>query len=161
MVYFSKMRGANDQQVLMTQFALLLLLSFCLFTSPSSAENKLFDSIEPIAIVISSTTLTANNESHTALFEGSVLARIEEGVFYSDTMLVSYTEGGNATRIDAKGHVKLLKGDRVFSSDSATYFSDNDKFIFIGDPTATEGGEHLSGTTIIYLMKQDRLIIEH
>ncbi|MGD1075001.1 MAG: LptA/OstA family protein [Thermodesulfovibrionales bacterium] len=111
-------------------------------------------------IRITSEHLNADNKARTALFEGSVIAKTDTMTLYSDRMLVSYSEGGAVTRIDADGHVKLLSGERVITSDSAIYFADEDKAIFTGEPKATEGGDVVSGTKMIYLIKEDRSIVE-
>ena len=140
-------------------FALLPLLLLSLAPTPCQGEEKPFETKGPI--VINSTSLTADNKAHTALFEGSVTARTDNGTISSDSMLVSYAEGGNVTRIDAKGHVRLVRGDRVITSEEATYFADDEKVIFTGDPRATEGGNVVSGTKLTYLMKEDRSIVEN
>jgi len=149
----------DDINLFRTPFLLLLMLLACLVASPCSSQEKPFETKGPI--VITSTSLTADNKARTALFEGSVIAHTEDGTIYSDSMLVSYAEGGNVTRIDAKGHVKLVKGERVITSNEATYFAEDDKVIFTGDPRATEGGNVVSGTKMIYLMKEDRSIVEN
>lgn len=138
----------------------LLYLVLCFFVSISSAEdNKLLDTKGPV--VITSLTLTADDKAHTALFEGAVIARTDNMTIYSDKMLVYYTEAGKITRIEADGHVKLLKGERVITSDAATYLADDDKAIFTGQPRAMEGGNVVTGTKMIYMMNEDRSIVEN
>ena len=137
----------------MTQFLLSLLLLGCLHISPSFAENKLF--IRPMEIVITSEVPESHNEAHTALFKGSVSARTDTMTMYSDSMLVYYTEWGHVTKIDAAGHVKMVSYEQVITSDAATYFAETEKAIFTGDPRAIEGGKVVSGSRIIYLIKQD------
>ena len=140
-------------------FLLLLLLSF-LSPGAYAADNKPFDTKGPI--VITSSTMTADNKAHTALFEGSVVAKSETATIYSDRMLVYSSEDGKSiTRIDCSGHVKLVKGERVITSEAATYFADEDKAIFTGDPRATEGGNIVTGTRMTYLMKEDRSVVEN
>jgi lipopolysaccharide transport protein LptA len=144
---------------------LVRLSSFVLFlltylsVSISFCETKPMEARGPI--VITSTTLNADNKARTALFEGSVTAKTDTMTLYSDKMLVSYAEGGAVTRIDAEGHVKLISGERVITSGFATYFADEDKAIFTDEPRATEGGDVVSGTKMIYLIKEDRSIVEN
>lgn len=127
--------------------------------SPCSCEERPVESKGPI--VITSTSLTADNKAHTALFEGSVVAKTESMTLHSDKMLVYSSEGGKITRIEAAGHVKLIKGERVITSDEATYFADEDKAVFSGQPKAVEGNNMITGTKMIYLMKEDRSLVEN
>lgn len=127
--------------------------------SPSSGEEKLIESKGPV--VITSATLTGDNKARTALFEGSVAAKTETMTIYSDRMLVYYSEGGRITKIEAAGHVKLIKGERVITSDEATYFAEEEKVLFTGRPKAMEGNNMVTGTKMIYLMKEDRSIVEN
>ncbi len=127
--------------------------------SHSSAEDSLLETKGPV--VITSSTLTADNKARTALFEGSVVAKTETMTISSDKMRVYYTEGGRITKIEAGGNVKLIKGKRVITSDEATYFADEEKVVFTGQPKAVEGNNMVTGTKMIYLMKDDRSIVEN
>jgi lipopolysaccharide export system protein LptA len=127
--------------------------------SPSYGEEKLIESKGPV--VITSETLTADNKARTALFEGSVTARTGTMTINSDRMLVYYSEGGRITKIEAMGNVRLVKGERVITSDEATYFAEEEKVIFTGRPKAAEGSNMVTGTRMIYLMKEDRSIVEN
>ncbi|GAB4405932.1 MAG: hypothetical protein OHK0032_00660 [Thermodesulfovibrionales bacterium] len=122
-------------------------------------ENKPFETKGPVTITSSS--LTADNIAHTALFEGSVIAKTDTMTIYSDRMLVYYNEAGKITKIEAEGHVKVVRGERVITSEAATYFADDEKAVFTGQPKAVEGNNMVSGTKMIYLMKEDRSIVEN
>lgn len=112
-------------------------------------------------IVITAQTLSADNKAHTALFEGSVVARTGEMTLYADRMLVYYAEQtGNVTKIDADGNVKLIKKDLVVTSKTAFYFAEEEKAIFTGEPKAVEKGNVVTGTKMTYLMKEDRSFVE-
>ncbi len=145
---------------------LLLFLGFflCLLLVPcgsfSRAEDKLAETKGPITVT--SSKLTADNKAHTALFEGSVVAKTGTVTIYSDKMLVYSSEAGKVTRIDVDGHVKMIKGERVITSDAATYYADDqERVIFTGQPKAVEGGNVVTGTKMIYLVKEDRSFVEN
>jgi lipopolysaccharide export system protein LptA len=138
-------------------FLLCLLLFFC---APSYGEEKLVESKGPITVT--SERLTADNKAHTALFEGSVVAKTETTFIYSDRMLVHYSDSGKVIKIEAAGHVKLIKGDRIITSDAATYYADDqERIVFIGEPRAMEGKNVVTGTKMTYFMKDDRSIVEN
>ena len=123
---------------LFLRLAPFVLFLLSLSVSVSSGENKPIQARGPI--VITSASLTADNKAHTALFEGSVIAKTDTMTIYSDKMLVYYSEAGAVTRIDSEGHVKVITGERVITSAVATYFAEEDKVVFTGEPRATEGG---------------------
>lgn len=141
---------------------LSLLMSFIglsLTLSPALSEDKPLGSKGPV--VITSRTLTADNKAHTALFEGAVVARSDNMTLYSDRMLVYYTESGKITKIDAEGNIRLIKGERVITSNSATYLAEDEKVIFTGQPRAMEGNSFVTGTRMTYLLREDRSIVEN
>ncbi len=142
-------------------FIIFSYLSLFVFTiaSTSSGEDRPVELKGPITITAS--TLHADNKAHTALFEGSVIAKTETMTIFSDKMLVYYAEGGKITKIDVDGHVKLISGERVITSDTATYFADEDKVVFTGQPKAVEGNSMVTGTKMTYMMGEDRSIVEN
>jgi lipopolysaccharide export system protein LptA len=113
-------------------------------------------------ITITSETLTADNSAHTALFEKNVVAKTPNMTIYADSMLVFYTEqGGNVTRIEATGNVRLYKDARVITAQKATYFADQDKVVFTGEPRAVDGENVITGSTMTYFISEDRSYVEH
>lgn len=139
-------------------FALPFLFLFICFSAAFGA-NGLIEKKGPITIT--SSTLNADNKAHTALFEGSVVAKTTTWTIYSDKMLVYYAEGGKVTKIEIQGHARLVSGVRVITSDAATYFEDEEKVIFTGEPRAVEGCNIVTGSKMIYFVKEDRSIVEN
>jgi len=136
-----------------------LLSVFLLLATNVLAENAPKKIKGPITIT--SEMLTADNQAHTALFEQSVIARTTDMTMYADRMLVYYDqETGNVTRIDASGTVKVIKRNRVITSQEAVYFADGGKVIFTGEPKAVEGENVVTGKKITYLMNEDRFLVE-
>jgi len=136
-----------------------LLSVFLLLATNVLAENAPKKIKGPITIT--SEMLTADNQAHTALFEQSVIARTTDMTMYADRMLVYYDqETGNVTRIDASGTVKVIKRNRVITSQEAVYFADGEKVIFTGEPKAVEGENVVTGKKITYLMNEDRFLVE-
>jgi lipopolysaccharide export system protein LptA len=112
-------------------------------------------------IVITSQMLTADNKARTALFERSVVARTPDITLYADKMLVYYEKDtGNVIRIDAEGKVKVIKEQRIITSNEAIYYADNEQVIFTGEPRAVEGENVVTGTKMVYFMDEDRFLVE-
>lgn len=112
-------------------------------------------------ITITSETLTADNKAHQATFEKNVIARTSEMTIYSDRMVVSYKEeGGEVTRIEATGNVRLHKENRLITAQSADYFADEEKVVFTGEPRAMDGENVVTGSKMTYYIKEDRSVVE-
>lgn len=141
---------------------LLIISIFFMFTPAiqSGAENQKANIKGPITIT--SETLMADNKAHTALFEKNVTAKTTDLTIHADKMLVFYKEdGGVVTKIEADGNVKVLREARIITSKSATYYADEEKVIFTGEPRAMDGDNIVSGTKIIYFMGDDRFLVEN
>lgn len=135
-----------------------LIIIFLLSTNVFSAEEA--QKIKG-PIIITSEMLTADNQTHTALFEHNVVARTTDMTIYADKMLVYYDEDtGDVTRIDAEGNVKLIKENRVITSNEATYYADGEKVIFTGEPKAIDGENVVTGKKMTYLLNENRFLVE-
>lgn len=113
-------------------------------------------------IVVTSETLTADNNAHTALFERNVVAKTTDMTIYADTMLVYYRENsGDVTKIESAGNVRVLRNTRIITSQKAVYYADEDKVIFTGDPRAVDGENVVTGTRMTYFINDDRSYVEN
>ena len=134
--------------------SIILLILFYLSVTPTeAAEGK--------SIVITSKMLTADNKNNTAVFEGSVVAKSEDIIIYSDRMEVVYNKSRREiAKIHAYGNVKVHKNKQTIFSEEAIYLGKEGKIIFTGAPKAVEGENMISGTEIIYFLKDGRAIIK-
>ncbi len=131
----------------------LSLMAVLILVVSSEADSK-------STVVITSRSLTADNKAHTALFEGSVVAKTDDMTIYADRMLVYYDEKkGEIRKIDASGNVKVVKGDRIITSKEATYWQDG-RVIFTGEPMATQGDNIITGSEILYIIKEDMAVVK-
>jgi lipopolysaccharide export system protein LptA len=139
---------------------LIISIFFIFLPIQAGAENPKENIKGPITIT--SETLTADNKAHTALFEINVIARTTNLTIYADKMLVFYKEdGGDVTKIEATGNVKVLKEARIITAKAATYFAAEEKVLFTGDPRAVDGDNIVSGTKITYFTEDDRFLVEN
>lgn len=112
-------------------------------------------------IVITSDTLVADNKNNTALFEGSVVATSQDIMIFSDKMTVYYgSENSKVAKIHAVGNVKVQKDQMAIFSEEAEYIDDEEKIVFTGNPKVIENDNSITGTRIIYFLKDDRAVIE-
>jgi len=112
-------------------------------------------------VVITAKTMDADNLSHKALFVGDVVAKSDGVTVYADRMEVFYSEEtGQIIRIDYEGGVKMIKNKRAIVSDRATYYGDEEKIDFRGDPRILEGDNLVTGSVIFYYPSKDRLVVK-
>jgi lipopolysaccharide export system protein LptA len=144
---------------MLKQLSIISIFFLFVLTMQSYGESQKANVKGPITIT--SESLTADNKAHTALFEKNVVAKTTNLAIYADKMLVFYEEdGGNVTKIEATGNVKVLRESRVITSKSATYYAEEEKVVFAGDPRAVDGDNVVSGTKMIYFMTDDRFLVE-
>ncbi len=112
-------------------------------------------------VEITAEKLVADNRAHTAVFEGTVVARQGKITLYADWMKVFYSETGDVRKIEARGNVKLIKGAREITSGEAVYYRELQKIVFTGNPVATEGNSTISGDRMVYYITNDRSVVEN
>lgn len=143
------------RQPILISLGLLLMLTGHAFAEPPRASVK-------GPITVTSESLMADNKAHTALFEKNVLVRTPDMSMAADKMLIFYKEdGGEVTKIEATGNVRLIRETRAITAQNATYFADEEKVVFTGDPRAIDGDNVVTGTKMTYLIKEDRSRVEN
>ncbi len=163
----------------MSKLPLTVSLSFLVFClGIASAENRMPAPLTKAAestrtsesskprlrgpVTVTSETLTADNLAHTALFERQVVAKTTDMTMHADWMLVHYSDpGGDITKIESRGNVRVQKEDKVLTSQEATYYTDSpERIVFTGSPRAFDGQNIVSGTKITYFIDGDRSFVE-
>jgi len=137
----------------------MLLLTLYEFSFAEQKKNT----GEPVTIT--SKTLTADNKTKIAVFEGAVKAVKGDMTIYADKMTVYYQDersGSSIEKIDSEGNIKVIKGERVITSTFAQYLAGFDeKIIFTGEPRATDGGNVITGSKMTYFLNSERYIVEN
>lgn len=130
------------------------------------------------ATVITSQTMTASSEKNQAIFQGAVKMVQGELVVHSDVMIVYFKEksppgsssnpasgdnpesGKEISYIEAKGHVKIEKGESQATSQHALYHKAEEKVILTGSPVAWQEGTRISGPKMTMFLKENRSVVE-
>ena len=103
---------------------LLSILIICFSASGVSASED----AEKKAITITSETLTTDNRDSTAVFEGSVVAKMDDITIYSNRMTVFYSDAkNNVKKIHAIGNVKVHGKKRAIFSKEASYINSEER----------------------------------
>ena len=101
-----------------------------------------------------------------------------ELVVYSDVMIVYFKEkpqsvpsstpasetnaesGKEISYIEAKGHVRIEKGESRATSQHALYDKAEEKIILTGSPVAWQAGTRISGPKMTMFLKENRSVVE-
>jgi lipopolysaccharide export system protein LptA len=128
--------------------------------------------------VITSNRMTASSEKNQAIFEGAVKMVQGELVVHSDVMIVYFkakgsndsssnsasgTNSGSGKEIDyieAKGRVRIKKGESRATSQHALYNKSEEKIILTGSPVAWQTGTRVSGPKMTMFLKENRSVVE-
>ena len=112
-----------------------------------------------------------------AIFRENVKMVQEELVVHSDIMIV-YFKGKSAQAsstvgqlpsdnskkeirvIEAKGHVKITKGESRATCARALYDKQEERIILLGSPVVWQAGTRVSGQKITMFLKENRSIVE-
>jgi len=146
----------------MSKLFLIISLFLLLLPAQASCAEDAKSRLRGGPITVTSDSLTADNKTHSALFENNVVAKTSDMTIYAGRMLVYYREGsGDVIKIEASGDVKLYRDSRVITAKNATYFADEEKVVLTGDPRAVDGENIVTGTSMTYFLKEDRSYVEH
>ena len=123
--------------------------------------------------------MTASSEKNLAVFKGSVKLVQGELTVFSDMMTVFFKEkglpkssdnssvgNGNTDTakeihiIEARGHVRIFKGESRATSEHALYFKQEEKVILRGSPVAWQDGTKISGPKMTMYLRENRSVVE-
>ena len=110
---------------------------------------------------ITSDRMVADNRNRTVNFLGSVVAKREDMIIFSDQLSAFYTEQSKIEKIIARGNVKINQTDRTATCQEATFFQlPQQKVVMTGKPKVWQGKNIITGDKITILIKEDRVEVE-
>ncbi len=112
------------------------------------------------AISINSDTMEYDNRANMAVFNGNVVARQDDIVMFANTMNVFYSENGGLTRVEAKGDVRVVQGDRVATGSSIVFDNATQTIVATGNPRVWQGDNVVHGRKITVFLKEERTVVE-
>lgn len=126
-------------------------------------------------VEITSDRLDVYDSKKLAIFSGNVKVKQKDTVINSDELHVFYRESGDnekkngdegamnsgdIERIEAKGRVRIVQGDRIITGDNAVFFNEEEKVIVTGNTVMQEGKNTIKGGKITFLMREKRSTVE-
>lgn len=135
-----------------------------------------------VPLYISASRLEADQDQRRVLFKGQVKAVYGDATLYADELLVFYRPKGEGRppaagktqplspladlggetidRIEARGKVRLVQGDRVATGARAVYYRDKDEIVLLGQPQVWRGENHLRGSKITFNLTSQKVVVE-
>ena len=118
-----------------------------------SAEKK------PIDVV--SDAMEGLEKGRVIVFKGNVVAKQGDLLMFSDTLTAYLGEETNEIeKALAKGHVKIVKEDRIATCDEALFENTKGEITFKGNVVVFSGPNKVAGDTVRYFINEDRVSVE-
>jgi len=154
---------------------LLLILLIMLVCSPpfSVWGQEITPKGKPVQIT--SDRLDVYDSKQLAVFSGNVQVNQRDTVINSDELYVFYKKksgdtketgtagamnAGDMERIEARGRVRIVQGDRIVTGDNAVFFNEEEKVLVTGNAVLHEGKNIIKGGKITFFMKEKRGTVE-
>jgi lipopolysaccharide export system protein LptA len=140
---------------------------------------------EDLPLRITADRLEAEQEKRLIIFSGQVKAQRGESVLFCDELKVYYQSspsppatspapaadrpqdilggmggGEKIERIEARGRVRYVQGDKVATGDTAIYYQDRAEIVLLGNPQVWQGDNNLKGDRIIFNTRENRVMVE-
>jgi len=112
------------------------------------------------AINIKSDTMEYDNRANKAIFKGNVVARQDDIVMFANTMHVYYEGSDGLSKIDARGNVRVVQGDRVATGSRIIFNNANKTIVATGSPRVWQGDNVVHGGKITVYLKEERTVVE-
>ena len=128
---------------------------------------------------ITADTMTARHDDQHIVFSGNVVLKNGTFTLKTDILEVEIQSGPegnlkpgqdplsdpvrfreNVSHIEARGHVHVAQGDRQGKADHAIYDRDQERVTLTGNPEIWSRDYRLTGTTMIFDLRDHRNIVE-
>lgn len=153
-------------------------------SKPMQPQKTPEDLKPEIPLYISASQLEADQDERRIVFKGQVKAVYGDATLYADQLLVFYQPqkkgrppsssagkpqqvsplgdlgGEKIDRIEAKGNVRFVQGDRVATGEKAIYYRDQEKILLLGRPQIWRGENHLQGSKITLYLASHKVVVE-
>ncbi|MBU4212926.1 MAG: LPS export ABC transporter periplasmic protein LptC [Verrucomicrobia bacterium] len=110
--------------------------------------------------VITSTQLSFDQQKRKAVFEENVVVTDREIKILSDRLEVFFTEDNKVDRIEAEGHVTIIRNDLRATGDKASYDMKEGKMQLTGNPRIQRDQDTLTGETVTLWRNSRRILCE-
>ena len=110
--------------------------------------------------VITSRSLSFNQKTMAAVFEGGAVVSDPELNISSDSLTVEFTDDKKVKQINADGNVVITRDTMRAYAKTATYALQEGKITLWGKPTVMRQKDNLTAESIVFWRDSDRIICE-
>jgi len=137
---------------------LLVLLALTFWVTHPQAQSTDASTPPPGGTIITSDELRVDQENHTAVFSGNVVAIGNNFNLKCQEMTVIFTKDSKIDHIVAKGEVVIEQPGRIAHCGQADYFHDEDKFVLTDQPNILDNKNEIAAPEItIFRTKQSMI----
>lgn len=115
---------------------------------------------EPGGTVITSHSLSFDQTSYQAVFEGDVQVSDSHFKMSTDRLVVSFSKDNEVQKLSAEGKVQIVREELVANSERAVYDVEEGKVVLSVNPKLRRGRDLLSGETITFWRDNNRILCE-
>jgi lipopolysaccharide export system protein LptA len=159
-----------DRKVYSFILFIILLTASCV-----SAKDNVIGKQSDEPMEITSNRMEAFNENKLVVFSGNAMAKQGNKVLKADQLFLYYKKEpdkkdktgtiatertGDLEKVEAKGKVSLIQGERVATGDEAIYYRDSAKIIMTGNAVLSEGKNSIKGDRVIVFLNENRGVVE-
>jgi lipopolysaccharide export system protein LptA len=166
------MSGNSAKMVVCAGLLLGVLMASAGVQAEDAKTKAVIDRDHPLQV--DSDRLDAFNDKQTVVFSGNVVASQGIRTIHSDTLTIYYKndkkasaqtaasdkKSGNIDRIEAKGRVTVVEGERKATGDFAVFEQNAQKITLTGDAVLKEGENIIKGSKVTIFLQENRGVVE-
>jgi len=152
-------------------WVLILLLGMLVASSPSPVPGgKERASHRPMAkatpgedwtVITCDGNLLVDYEKNQVSFFRNVLVKNVRGSIRADRLVLFLSSAKEKIdRVEGEGHVKVMTGERIGTSDKIFYYPDQKKAVMLGKVAVKEGDNVVRGKKIIFYLDREEVEVE-
>lgn len=115
----------------------------------------------PQKITIDADQLVLDEQKNVAVWKGHVVAKRSDTTITAPELTALYDDGGNITRLQARGGVEATEKDRWARGQRGDYDVDKGVLVVTGQPQAKQGNNRMKGTRVTFFTGADFLEVEN
>lgn len=115
----------------------------------------------PQKITIDADQLVLDEQKNVAVWKGHVVAKRSDTTITAPELTALYDDGGNITRLQARGGVEATEKDRWARGQRGDYDVDKGVLVVTGQPQAKQGNNRMKGTKVTFFTGADFLEVEN
>ncbi len=111
-------------------------------------------------VKVTADSLRVFNKENRAVYEGHATAVRDSMTLTCDTLIAHYNARQQVTRIEMKGHVRGVDGDRWATGEEATFDNLTGLLVATGHPEGGDGARHVVGSKVTFSTERDETQVE-